>query len=285
MDLLVQGLLLGGLYTTTALGLSLVFGVIKMVNLAHGEFLVVGAYLTSILVALFGLDPLLLSIPAALALAAIAYPLQRYVLSPVMQRSGEAPMIVTFGVAIVAQTLLLLSFGSSPRTVNAPYATMQFEVFGVPVRTSLLIATVIGVLLVFVLHYMLYKTPFGRRVRAASTDPEAAGFVGIDTKHTYALVLSIAAGISAIGGTLIALSFAVSPESGTGWLLRAFTVVIIGGLGSIRGALVGALILGLVETFGSAWFGPQYRDVIVFGGLVLMLLIRPSGLFGKAVRA
>lgn len=281
MDVVVQGVLLGGLYATTALGLSLVFGVIRMVNLAHGDFLVVGAYLTSALLVALGGDPLLLAIPAALILGLVAYPLQRFVLNPLVLHSTEAPITATFGISVVVQSLLLLAFTSNPRTINADYANGRIEIAGIGMRTSLLIALAVAIVLVVVLDIVLNRTRFGRQVKAAAIDPEAAGLVGINLKHTYAMVLAIAAAVATIGGTLIALSFSVDPVSGTSWLLRAFTVVVIGGLGSIRGTLVGGLIVGVVESAGAAFFGAQYRDVVVFGILVVVLLLRPNGLFAR----
>lgn len=285
MDLVIQGILLGGLYATAALGLSLVFGTMKVVNLAHGEFLILGAYLTSAIVVAIGGDPLLVALPAAIILGLAVYPLQRYVITPVMSHGEEAPIIATFGVSIAVQTILLLLFSSNPLSISAPYATTQVEIFGVGIRTSLLIALAIGIVLVVLLSFVLRKTPFGRQVRAASIDPEAAGLVGIDVKRTYARVMAIAAGTAGIAGVLIALSFSVAPTSGTSWLLRAFTVVVIGGLGSITGTLYGGLLVGLVETFGAVLFGPEYRDVIVFGVLVIVLLVRPNGLFARVRRA
>lgn len=285
MTLLISGILLGGLYATAAMGLSLVFGTMRMVNLSHGQFLVAGAYLTSIVVGVVGGDPLLLAIPVALAMAMIAYPLQRYVLSPVMSQSEEAPIIATFGVAVAIETILLLQFGANPQSINSSYTTEQLNVFGVGIRVSLLIATVVGVVMVICLTLLLRKTPFGRQVRAASLDAEAAGLVGIDVKKTYARVMAIAAGSAAFGGVLIAVSFSVAPASGTGWLLRAFTVIVIGGLGSLPGTLYAGIIVGLVETYGAVAVGPQYRDLIVFGFLVLVLILRPNGLFSKVVKA
>ena len=283
MELAIQGVLLGGLYATTALGLSLVFGVIKMVNLAHGELIILGAYLTSLLVAVIGGDPLLLAFPAAILLGALAYPVQRYVLNPLLLHSTEAPITATFGIAVVIQTMLLLAFSADPRTLNAPYAAHRIEIGSVGIRTTLLIATVIGVALVIGLDLMLRRTRFGKQVRAAALDPDAAALVGIDLKHTYAMVLAIAAAVAAIGGALVALTFSVDPVSGTSWLLRAFTVVVIGGLGSVRGTLVGGIIVGVVETFSASIFGAQYRDVVVFGVLVIVLLVRPQGLFTRKV--
>lgn len=285
MELVIQGILLGGLYATSAVGLSLVFGTMRMVNLAHGQFLVVGAYLTSIVVVAVGGDPLLIALPVALALALIAYPLQRYVFTPVMSRGEEAPITATFGVAIAAETLILLAFGANPRSISAPYATARWEIAGVGIRVSLLIATVIGIAMVVLLTLMLKRTQFGRQVRAASLDAEAAGLVGIDVGRTYARVMAIAAATAAIAGVMIAITFSIAPASGTGWLLRAFTVVVIGGLGSLPGTLAGGVIVGLLETFGAELFGPQYRDLIVFGALVAILIVRPTGLFAQVRRS
>ena len=283
-DVIVQGILLGGLYATAALGLSLVFGVMKLINLAHGQFLVLGAYLTSLLVSAIGGDPFLSAIPVAILMAAIAYPMQRYIFSPVMSSGEEAPITATFGIGIAIQTLLLIFFSSNPRSIDAPYATSQLDIFGVHVRLTLLIATLIGVATVLVLTFVIKKTQFGRQVQAASFDPAAAGLVGINVKHTYASVMAISAASASIGGVLIALSFAIAPPEGTNWLLRAFTVIVIGGLGSLSGTLYGGFIVGLVETVGAEFIGPQYRDLVVFGVLVLILVIRPNGLFAKRVR-
>lgn len=285
MELLIQGILLGGLYATAALGLSLVFGTMRLVNLAHGQFLVVGAFLTSIIVSATGGDPLLLALPVAVLVGLVAYPLQRYIFTPVMARGEEAPIIATFGVGVALQSILLLIFTANPKSLNAPYATEQIHLFGLGIRVSLLIATAIGIVFVVAMTLILRRTQFGRQVRAASIDSEAAGLVGIDVKKTYARVMAISAGTAAMGGVLIALSFSIAPASGTGWLLRAFTVIVIGGLGSLPATIYGGIIVGLVETFGAVAVGPQYRDLIVFGVLVIVLIVRPNGLFSKVVKA
>jgi branched-chain amino acid transport system permease protein len=284
VEILIQGILLGGLYATAALGLSLVFGTIRLVNLAHGQFLVVGAYLTTILIAMVGGDPLVMAIPVAILMALVAYPLQRYVFTPVMSQGEEAPVVATFGVGIAVQTILVLMFTSNPRSLNAPYATDKIEILGFSIRISLLIALVIGIAIAVVLTLVLKKTQFGRQIRAASADAEAAGVVGIDVKKTYARVMAISAATASIAGVLIALSFAISPESGTGWLLRAFTVIVIGGLGSLPGTILGAMVVGIIETAGAATIGGEYRDLVVFGVLVLILIFRPNGLFAKTVK-
>jgi len=284
---LVTGLLLGGLYAVAALGLSIVFGTMKLVNLAHGQLLILGAYLTTMLITIAaGGDPLLMGIPAAIILAVLVYPLQRYIITPVMAQGEEPPMTVTFGISVVITTLLIIFFTSSPMPIwPVDYATAQIELGGVRIRVIYLIATVLAIVFILALMWILKRTAFGRQVRAASIDAEAAGLVGIDVKKTYARVMALSAFIAGYAGVLIALSGAVAPSSGTSWLLRAFTVVVIGGLASLPGTLYGGFIVGLVETFGAVWIGPQYRDVLVFGLLVVILLVRPNGLFAKAVKA
>jgi branched-chain amino acid transport system permease protein len=281
MEVIVQGLLLGGLYGAVALGLSLVFGVMGMVNLAHGDLLLLGAYLTSVVLGRFSGEPLLVALPVAVALALVAYPVQRYLFSPLMAHGQEAPLTATFGVSIAVQTMLLLVFTSNPRIVTASYSNVALHLGGVQIRLSLLIATLIAVVLAFGLHHLLHRTHFGSQVRASTVDPEAALLVGIDLRRTYARVFAIAAGIAAVAGALIATSFAVSPASDATWLVRAFTAIVIGGLGSIRGTLIGGFVVGLAEAVGAWLVGPQYRDVVVFGLLVAILLARPQGLFAR----
>lgn len=285
MDVIVQGILLGGLYASVAIGLSLVFGTMRLVNLAHGDFLIVGGYLTSILVISTGGDAIAVALPVAVVIGLLAYPVQRYILTPVMAQGDEAPITATFGIALLVETLLVLFFSSNPRSINSSYATAQVEIFGLHLRLTLLIATAFAVVLVIFLGYLFKKTSFGRQVRAAAADPEAAGLVGIDVRKTYARVMAIAAATASLGGVLIALSFSLAPAAATGWLLRAFTVVVIGGLGSLTGTLFGGFIVGLVETIGAVTIGPQYRDLVVFGVLVIVLLIRPNGLFVREVKA
>lgn len=278
MDLILQGILLGGLYCAASLGLSLVFGVLGLVNLAHGQILVLGALLTSIFVTSRSGDPLLWGLAVACVLGLVAYPLQRGLLTPVMRRSSDATVPVTFAIGIAISSILLLTIGSDPCVISASYATASFEFAGAIVRVSLVISLAIAIVMTLALQLLLTRTRFGAEVRAAAADPDAAEIIGINVASRYAWTFSIAVASAAIGGTLIGLSFAVEPVSGLGWLVRAFTVVVLGGLGSIPGTLVGALIVGIVEVVGSHYFGAQYRDVIVFGLLVAVLLIRPQGI-------
>lgn len=278
---ILNGLLLGGLYAVIGLGITVVAGVMKLVNLAHGEVIMVSAYLAGVAGTRWGWDPLLSLIVVAPLMGLVAYPVQRHVLTPTMRHGFEPPLVATFGVSITLQTLLVLWFTTNPRSLSASYATHSFRLFGVNVRTAMVLALVAGVVLVLGLMAFMARTPFGRELRAASEDPAAASTTGINVDHVYGIAFSISAAVASVGGILIGVAYSYSPGGGLGWLMRAFTVVVIGGLGSIPGVIVGGVILGVSEELGAAWFGPQYRDVVVFMMLVVILAARPEGLVGR----
>lgn len=278
MDLVISGILLGGLYGLASLGLALMFGVLKLVNLAHGHFLVLGALLSSILITRLGEDALFTGAVLAIVMGVLGYFLQRWLLDYVLRRSPEATIPITFALGVVITSGLLLTIGSDPRVVNASYSTASTTMFGYPVRVSLLLALAVSVAASIGLYVLMERTHFGAQVRAAAHDSDSAEMSGINVSHNFALVAAIAIAIASLAGTMVGLSFSVDPVSGPGWLVRAFTVVVLGGLGSIPGTFVGAMILGLAEVTGAAVIGPQYRDLVVFGLLVVVLIVRPQGL-------
>ena len=282
MHELVNGILLGGLYATVALGLTLVFGVMRLVNLAHGELLVGAAYLGYVVTSHLGIDPLLSLVLVAPAMMLIGYPVQRLVLNPLVQHGVEPPLVATFGLSIVAQTALVLAFTSDPKSINASYGVTGVDILGQSVPQVFVIALGVGVALVALLHFGLGHLRFGKALRAAAEDAEAAGTVGIDVRHVYAMTFAIAAALAAVGGVLIAVAFSVTPTTGLSWLLRAFTVIVLGGMGSVWGTLAGGVLVGIAEQLGATWFGPQYHDLVVFSLLVIVLVLRPRGLFGRA---
>jgi branched-chain amino acid transport system permease protein len=280
---LIDGLFLGGLYASTALGLTLVFGVMRVVNLAHGELLIGGCYLAYALSVGLGLDPLLSLLIVAPTMFLLAYIIQRLILSPTMKLGQEAPLVATFGLSLIFQTLFLLIFGVNSKSLNASYTLTGINILGDEVRTIYVIAFFAGLLLVAGLYLALNRLRFGKALRAAAEDPLAAASLGINVQHIYAMTFGLAAAVSAVGGTMIGLSYGFEPTTGTSWLLRSFTVVVLGGLGSLWGSFVGGILIGILEETVAAQIGPQYRDLIVFSFLVLILVIRPQGLFGRKV--
>jgi branched-chain amino acid transport system permease protein len=280
---LIDGIFLGGLYTSIALGLTLVFGVMRMVNLAQGEFLIGAAYLAYTITRHTTLDPLLDLLIVAPLMFAIAYILQITILNPLMKRGQETLLVATFGIMLIAQTVFALVFGNNTLTLNAPYTFTGVNILGDTVRTVYVIALVAAVLMVGSTSLALTRLRFGKALRAAAEDPLAAASVGIDVPLIYAVTFGLAATLSAVGGTLIGLSFGFAPTTGTSWLLRSFTVIVLGGMGSIGGAFLGGILIGVLEEMTASIVGAQYRDLIVFAFLVLILIIRPQGLFGKKV--
>src|SRR5258708_2320761 len=240
---LIDGVFLGGLYASIAVGLTLVFGVMKMVNLAQGEFLIGAAYLTYTVTALVHLDPLLSLLIVVPVIFVISYAVQRILLNPLIKRVMETLLVATFGLSLIAQTAFTLIFGNNTLSLNAPYTLTGITIFGDTVRTIYIIAFVAAVLMVVGMYLILTRLRFGKAVRAAAEDPAAAASVGIDVPLVYGVTFGVAAALSAVGGILV----------------------------------------GVIEEVTASIVGAQYRDLIVFAFLVLILIIRPQGLFGQKV--
>jgi branched-chain amino acid transport system permease protein len=281
---LLDGLATGGLYATIALGLSLVAGVMRLLNLSQGEFLVGSVYLMLALGTQLHVNPFAAFALALPVIFAVAYGVQRGLLQALMDHGGEAPLVATFGLSIAAQALFQVGFGSSAVVMPSDFGLVGVQVFGHPMRALSLLALGGGVLLTAATHGLLTRTTYGRALRAAAEDPMAAQSLGVDVRHVFALCFALGAALTACGAVVVGVGFSVEPAAGLLWLLRAVAVVVIGGMGSIWGTLGAAMLLGLVEEFGAAAAGPEYRDVIMFGVLVTVLVVRPTGLFGKALR-
>lgn len=282
---LISGLLYGGLLAVTAVGLSLIFGVMRLINLAHGEFLILGAYLSFQLASWFGLDPILSTLIVAPVLFLVSLPLFRLLLSPVLTRGPEPAMLTTFALSIIAQSLYILVFSGDSRSLPASYATSSISIAGVSVSVAYVISFVIGIILCGALDLVIRFTSFGRDLRAASEDSATASALGVNIRRTNALVFGVAAACAGVGGVLVGVTFSFTPTSGTNYLLTGFAVVVLGGLGSIRGTLLAAVLLGVVESVGSLFLGDGYRDLIGFAVFLIVLSVRPQGLFGRKVLA
>lgn len=280
---LVTGFLLGGLFTVTALGLSLVFGVMRLINLVHGELLVLGAYLALELSRHYGIDPLLGLLIIVPAVFAVAYPTERILLGPLVSKGAEAPLMTTFGLSIIAVNVFILVFGGDTQSLQASYATASAQVAGIDVPVIYVISFVFAIVLTGATHVFLRGTITGRKIRAAAEDPEAAEVMGVNVARVYGLTFGIGAAFAAIGGVLVGLAFSFTPTTGTSYLLTGFAVVVLGGLGSLNGTLVGGLLLGVAESVGASFpqVGDGYRDFIGFVVFLLVLAIRPQGLFGR----
>ena len=280
----ISGLLLGGLYAIAALGLSLVFGVMRLVNIVHGEFLVLAAYLNFSIASALGLDPLLAVLLIAPVMFLIGYVIQRWVLNPLMHRGGEPPLLAAFGLSIIAQNVMLLIWGADARTLTTSYSNLGVSLFGVRVPLMYLIAFVLAIILIAAVQLFISHSYLGKAIRAATQDPSTAQVMGINPRTIYTFTYGIGAAIATLGGTLIGLIFSFTPTSGLTWLLKGFVVVVMGGMGSIVGILAAGGILGIAEGIGGAIAGTGYRDMIGFLIFLIVLVFWPRGLFGKIGR-
>ena len=277
----LNGLFLGGLYAITALGLSMVFGVMRLVNVVHGELLVLGAYFSFFISRALGLDPLLTTVIVAPILFLIGYGIQLFVLNPVMNMGMEPPLLTAFGLSIIAHSLFIIFWSGDTRTINTSYSEQGIELAGINVPVMYLVAFGLAVVLIAGVHIFMTRTYSGKAIRAATQDPDTAQVMGINIKLVYALTYAIGASTAALGGTLIGMTFSFLPASGMAWLLKGIVVVVLGGMGSIVGTLAGGLILGASEGVGAAIVGTGYRDMIGLLIFLAILLFRPRGLFGR----
>jgi len=198
-----------------------------------------------------------------------------------MARGPEPTLLTTFGLSIIGQSLFILVFSGDTQTLKSGYAAGSVDVAGLHLPTMYLVSLGMAVLLCGVLDQVIRRTGFGRELRASAEDPEAAGALGVNVRRTHMYVFAVAAGCAGIGGVLVGTTFDFTPTSGLNYLLSGFAVVVLGGLGSVRGTFVGALVLGVVESVGTAFVGDGYRDVIGMVVFLVVLSVRPQGLFGR----
>ncbi len=274
----ISGLLLGGMFALSALGLSLVLGVLRLVNLAHGVFLVFGAYAGFYWLHITGIDPLAGLPVIALAAALIAAPVYRLIIQPVMVRAAEAPMMTTFGIAVIMENLFVLVFSADTRSIETSYSTAALQFLGVTVPRIYLIGFAISVAAILGVHALLERSAFGRDLRAAAQDPIAAAIVGVDVTRVQMVTFALGAVCAGVGGTITGLAFAFTPTSGPGYLLNSFAVVVLGGLGDVFGTLIAGITIGALQSLGGMVFGDGYRDLVALVIFLLVLVVRPRGL-------
>ena len=281
LQVLINGLLLGGLYGIMALGMSLIWGVMNIVNVAHGALIMLGAYLTFWMFTLWGIDPFA-SLPLTIAsLFVYGYCLQRWILNLVVRAQLFLTLLITFGVEVVMINVARLLWSSDFRQVTPAYAAANFEVgeLTIPwVRFWVFATTLVLSLVVLV---VLEHTRLGRAIRATSEELRAARLTGIPVAHIYAVTFGLGAALAGAAGGLWGMLFAITPVMGGSLTLKSFVVAVLGGLGTMLGAIVGGLVLGLAESVTATYLGPTYPNAISFALLVLILIVRPAGILGR----
>ncbi|RLC84768.1 MAG: branched-chain amino acid ABC transporter permease [Chloroflexi bacterium] len=277
----VSGIMLGGVFALIAIGLTLIWGVMGIINFAHGEFLMVGMYIAYFLAARTGLDPyftILVTVPALFLIGAGIF---RVNIQPVLKDPVMNQILLTVGLMLVLQNLALVLFTATPLSLDNPYNKMIFNVGPVVIPLSNLLGFVGSLLGVAILWWFLRYTDMGRAIRAASQNREAATLVGIDVRRTYLVAFGIGSACVGLAASLMIPFYYVAPLVGAFLGLVAFIVVILGGMGNVLGALVGGLIIGLTETMGAAILPGSLSRVLTFAIFILVLLFRPQGIFGR----
>ncbi len=280
-QIILNGFLLGGLFAVVGMGFSVVWGVMNLINLAHGAFIMLGAYITFWLFDLWGLDPFL-SIPVSMALLfCLAYLIQRYVINLVVRAQVFMTLILTFGLEILIMNLSTVAWTGNYRSVTTAYSGANIEIGFLIVPSVRLAIFAIALIITAGLYFFISKTKTGNAIKATSLDKEAAQLVGVDIGKMYALTFAIGGALAGAAGSLLAIISAISPYMGGPYTLKAFVICVLGGLGSTIGLIIGGVVLGMAESIGTITLGPGYSDAIAFILLVVILAIRPEGILGK----
>jgi branched-chain amino acid transport system permease protein len=282
---LVFGLFVGSLYGIAAVGLALIFGVLKILNVAHGELLMLGGYITFWLFTLLGVDPFVSLLISGPALFLFGLALERGVFRHVARLSGETriknSLLVSFGLTLIVQNTVIRLFSADERGVQMSYSGAGLNVLGIALPYTRLLILAIALIAILGLHLFLQRTYTGKAIRATAEDWEAAALAGIDIQRIYRLTFGIGAALAGMAGTLVSVNYGVSPSIGLVWTLKALVVVVLAGAGSVMGAFPVGLLLGAAEALSGTFIGPAYRELVGLVIFLLVLLLRPQGLFGR----
>ena len=283
LQTVIDGLVLGGIYALSAVGFSLIFGVLQVVNLSHGMIVLIGAYLSYILWQALGIDPLL-SIPAVMVvLFGFGYVYQRVLIQLAVDRSSLlASMLLTFGIALMLRNALVWIFSPDFKSITPSYALTFLEIGELTFDLVRVTALAASLVLLSLLALVLQRSRLGRIIRATAQQDLAARLCGVNARHVYGLTFGVSAAFAGASGTIIGIVLPFAPPDEVLWTMNAFVVVTLGGVGSPAGALIGGLVLGVISTLTSQYVGPAFPNATMFLILVLMLLVRPSGLLGNA---
>jgi branched-chain amino acid transport system permease protein len=281
IQVLINALVLGCLYACIAIGFSLVWGVLNVINLIHGSFIVLGAYLAWGAYQALGLSPWYALLIAAPAFFVFGYLLQRLLLNRVITAPVLVTLTLTFGLDLILNNAMIYYFKADYRKLILNPPTGSISIFDVVVPVDRLIATASALALTFLLYLLLRRSKVGRAIVAVRLDRDAAVLMGVDVKSIYAIAFGLGAALAGCAGVLMALIFPISPLTSSAYLGKAFVVCVLGGLGSVSGALAGGILLALVEGVGSVYLGPAHAVTLSFVLLIIFLVVRPQGLLGR----
>jgi branched-chain amino acid transport system permease protein len=278
---ITAGILLGGLYAVVALGFSLVFGVMKLINVAHGDFVILGSYLAFAALTILNLDPFLSLFIIVPVILVMGFLVQKYVLNRSMAVSMDAPVIICIGISLILENIFQIIWSPLSRGLTTSYSLVSYNIGRFNIPLVYLFDLIVALIVMLILHEFLRKTYLGKAIVAASQNKRAAQLMGIDTDQVYAYAFAIAMACAAIAGVLVGLTFPFTPTSGIPFLIIAFGVVILGGLGSMVGTLIGGIVFGLAQTLGGFFFGVAAQMFVAYVMVLVILGIRPQGIFSR----
>ncbi|MFI7482032.1 branched-chain amino acid ABC transporter permease [Kocuria sp. M1R5S2] len=285
MELLIQtlvaGTLLGGVYALVSVGLNLLFGVVRVINFAHGEFVMIGMYITFWLWAGLGMDPYVSLLVVAPAMFLLGVLFQRGIIQPIQSTSANMKIFATVGISIIVQNLALYLWGGRHRSVSTEYSTSVLTVGGINISVGRLVAFIGALVMVAALFYVMNRTMTGKVLRAIAEDGPTAVLLGVPVKKFYFVATGISVMLAGVAGVLLMPFTSASPTFGMHMTLIAFIVVVIGGMGSMVGSLVGGVLLGAIETLAGTYISPSLQQAVLFALFIVVVLVRPQGLFGK----
>lgn len=282
LQLLLNGILLGGTLAIISIGLTLIFGIVRVVNFAHGEFLMIGMYAVYLMNQHFGVHPYVAIIPAVALLFMLGAGMQRFIIQPLLAAEGHIQIFATVGVSIALMNAALMVFGADVMTVNNPSGLGTGSVGIGPLRASTgqLLTFAVSLALVGGLHWFLHNTFLGRAVRATAQHRNAALLMGVNVNRIYIFAFGLGCACLGLASGMIAPQYPVFPTFGTFFVLTAFVIVVLGGLGSLSGALIGSILIGVVDSLAGYYIAPDLKEVVYFIIFLAILIFRPTGLFG-----
>jgi branched-chain amino acid transport system permease protein len=281
INVAIGGILTGLVYGLMALGLSVIFGVVRVVNFAHGEMMTIAMYIAVTLFSAFHLDPLVMLIPIAAVMFIFGYLLQAGLINPFITRPEHSQFLLLVAIGIIIVNVLLILFGPDAQNVQVGYAFDSFQIGSIIIDATKAYAGLTAIVVAAALFAFFQYTPVGTAIRACADNYTGALVVGLDVKRLYALTFGLGAACVGAAGTILLLLFDVTPAVGPAYTLLAFVIVITGGLGSMPGALIGGVLIGLTEAMAGLLFTPSAKSMFAFAILVLVLLFRPQGIMGK----
>jgi len=282
MQSLISGILIGGVYALIGIGLTIIFGVMRVINFAHGDLLMLGMYATYYLFAVAHVDPFLSIVITTPLMFLFGALLQKTVINRVLNALPQNQILLTIGLGLIMSNTVMLAFTSDYKILSTTYSSSSMHLGGISISTPLLISFGITAAITVALYWFLLKTDTGQAIRATAQDREAARLMGINVKRMSIIAFGLGSALAATAGALISPTYYIFPQVGSVFTLKAFVITVLGGMGSVVGATLGGVLIGVAESVGGVYFGSGWKEVVVFVLFLLVLLFKPSGLLGKS---